>query len=70
MDVDGVGQGQQVLLHMLRGCPLLQILNEEVDLTLQAQSLIELRPNLGLRESTDVGSPLVSVCTFLYKETL
>lgn len=58
MDVDGVRHGQQVLLHMPRGCPLLQILNEEADLTLQTQSLIKLCPNLGLRKKKmNVGSP-------------
>lgn len=51
-DVDGVGKGQQVLLHGPRRRPLLQLPDGQADLLLQAQSLEELRHHLALHANT------------------
>lgn len=52
LDVDGVREGQQVLLHRLRGCPLLQLPDGQVELPLQTQSLVQLGSHLALGRHT------------------
>lgn len=51
-DVDGVGEGHQVLLHGSGGCPFLQFPEGKGDLPFQTQSLIELGSHLALRMRT------------------
>lgn len=52
LDVDGVRDGEQVLLHGPRGSPVLQLPDGEADLPLQTQSLVQLGPHLTLGVKT------------------
>lgn len=45
LDVDGVRDGNQVLLHRSGGGPLLQLADGQVDLRFQPQGLIQLCPH-------------------------
>lgn len=52
LDVDGVRDGEQVLLHGPRSSPVLQLPDGEADLSLQTQSLVQLGPHLTLGVKT------------------
>lgn len=51
--VDGVWEGQQVLFHGPRGCPVLQLPDGQIDLPFQTQSLVELSSHLALGIDTE-----------------